>query len=756
MTDSSNESNFYVPEFIRRTFRGLLSPGQKLEEIFDQVSGVILEGSDEIRPDEIVWGSKTMTLNNKKPRTLDMFFQKVVKTEASDADSNCSVNSNDESVIEESSKIKSSPHSKPQKSFTEKESKKNAAVMSTKIKTQSRQHSISSSGDESLEKKGRYSPTYSVDLFAEETEKSSDHPNKANSEHSLSDEDSFPSSQVQQSSSRFSLSSSSNNKSSSKTSDKSSAGFKHSESTNNPVSRQNSSKKSNTQNIIQDKELSSSSSSDEDEEEPIMSKLDSIKNKMTNLKEVFSKIESNTGRFSFGDLTEDDELYILRCPREVDSKKLEGVELTLEGNSVVSVDENIKYDYISSKETLKSYLYVALPDSNELGIKLGVFRLAGNIFLSESLDLPYSKPIEDDVLDTVTQETCNTSLNEESSVKKKKKHRKSDHSLDETASSEIYDKEIINQVASKKKKRKHTNLECSDVESRFSEFENFPNVKTECEEAEIIPDTQDQETPLKKKKKRKRSKEVKELNTDFSDFNNIQVVKTDWEDSQIIPDTQDQETPLKTKKKKRIKEGKESNTSFSDLNNSQVTKTDWEDSQIIPDTQDQETPLKTKKKKKRSKEDKDLNSSFSDLSNVRIAKTEWEDSEVIPDTQDQEMPLKVKKKSRRSKEDPNEDEGTKSEFFTENVGDVLNKLASEKKKRKHQSLGSNDFTDSEFDQFSNIKIKWEEPQVISDFQETPSKSKKRSRKYLEGSEEFSKEEVPKKKKKKKHSKYNEV
>nr|XP_024217336.1 titin homolog [Halyomorpha halys] len=705
MTDSSNESNFYVPEFIRRTFRGLLSPGQKLEEIFDQVSGVILEGSDEIRPDEIVWGSKTMTLNNKKPRTLDMFFQKVVKTEASDADSNCSVNSNDESVIEESSKIKSSPHSKPQKSFTEKESKKNAAVMSTKIKTQSRQHSISSSGDESLEKKGRYSPTYSVDLFAEETEKSSDHPNKANSEHSLSDEDSFPSSQVQQSSSRFSLSSSSNNKSSSKTSDKSSAGFKHSESTNNPVSRQNSSKKSNTQNIIQDKELSSSSSSsDEDEEEPIMSKLDSIKNKMTNLKEVFSKIESNTGRFSFGDLTEDDELYILRCPREVC-----------------------------------------------FSLKHGVFRLAGNIFLSESLDLPYSKPIEDDVLDTVTQETCNTSLNEESSVKKKKKHRKSDHSLDETASSEIYDKEIINQVASKKKKRKHTNLECSDVESRFSEFENFPNVKTECEEAEIIPDTQDQETPLKKKKKRKRSKEVKELNTDFSDFNNIQVVKTDWEDSQIIPDTQDQETPLKTKKKKRIKEGKESNTSFSDLNNSQVTKTDWEDSQIIPDTQDQETPLKTKKKKKRSKEDKDLNSSFSDLSNVRIAKTEWEDSEVIPDTQDQEMPLKVKKKSRRSKEDPNEDEGTKSEFFTENVGDVLNKLASEKKKRKHQSLGSNDFTDSEFDQFSNIKIKWEEPQVISDFQETPSKSKKRSRKYLEGSEEFSKEEVPKKKKKKKHS-----
>lgn len=51
---------------------------------------------------------------------------------------------------------------------------------------------------------------------------------------------------------------------------------------------------------------------------------------------------------------------------------MEGVELTLKGNSVISVGEDVKYDCFSAKENSKRYLYVALPDSNEQEMKLGI------------------------------------------------------------------------------------------------------------------------------------------------------------------------------------------------------------------------------------------------------------------------------------------------------------------------------------------------------------------------------------------------
>ncbi|CAH1395616.1 unnamed protein product [Nezara viridula] len=730
MTDSCEGINFYVPGFIRSTFKGLLLPGQKLEEIFDQIGGLIFEGSNEIKPDETVWDSKTMTLNSKKPRTLDMFFKKVVKTEVeSDVDSNYSRNSISGSVLDNSSiinRIKRSPDSTAQKSSS---SKKVADTPSKKLKSKSNkskshQHSVSSSEDESTGQTGRNSPTYSVDLFAEDIQNSSQQPHKINAELSLSDEEITPSSQVHKSSGQTSL------------------------------------KKSNRQDSL-DREISSSSS-EEESEQPTLSKLDSIKTSMKNIKEVFSQIESNTEKFSFGDLTKDDELYILQCPSEIDCKKFEGVELTLEGNSVISIDGDSKYDCFSIKEKSKRCLYVALPDSNEQGMKLGVFQLSGNIILSENLGIPYTKPIEDndyehqdvpeskelkkqkknkdDIQSDVSLEISNTSLNENfpsqhdlKKKKKKKKHRNTDDTLsDETAATECFSKDVndvLNQLASKKKKS-------SDMNSRFSESDN---VKTEYEHTQIIPDTEDQETPMKSKKKKKRRAEGTELNSSISDFSKTNIVKTDWEDSEIIPDTQDQETPSKIKKKK--KRDTDLDSSFS--NKLQLVKAEWENSQIIPDTQDQETPSKTKRKKKRSNEDTDLDSSYSN----KLVKTDWEDSQII-----QETPLKVKKK-RRDKGDTTQDEATESEFFSENVTDVLNKLVTKKKKKKHYSLGSNEVTDyeSEFEKSLKIKREREESQVISDFQETPSKSKKRSRKDVEDSEEFSKEYVPIKKKKKKYS-----
>ncbi|CAH1395615.1 unnamed protein product [Nezara viridula] len=764
MTDSCEGINFYVPGFIRSTFKGLLLPGQKLEEIFDQIGGLIFEGSNEIKPDETVWDSKTMTLNSKKPRTLDMFFKKVVKTEVeSDVDSNYSRNSISGSVLDNSSiinRIKRSPDSTAQKSSS---SKKVADTPSKKLKSKSNkskshQHSVSSSEDESTGQTGRNSPTYSVDLFAEDIQNSSQQPHKINAELSLSDEEITPSSQVHKSSGQTSL------------------------------------KKSNRQDSL-DREISSSSS-EEESEQPTLSKLDSIKTSMKNIKEVFSQIESNTEKFSFGDLTKDDELYILQCPSEIDCKKFEGVELTLEGNSVISIDGDSKYDCFSIKEKSKRCLYVALPDSNEQGMKLGVFQLSGNIILSENLGIPYTKPIEDndyehqdvpeskelkkqkknkdDIQSDVSLEISNTSLNENfpsqhdlKKKKKKKKHRNTDDTLsDETAATECFSKDVndvLNQLASKKKKS-------SDMNSRFSESDN---VKTEYEHTQIIPDTEDQETPMKSKKKKKRRAEGTELNSSISDFSKTNIVKTDWEDSEIIPDTQDQGTLSKIKKKKnrstegtnwedsqiipdtqdqetpsKIKKKKKRGMEDTDLDSSfsnklQLVKAEWENSQIIPDTQDQETPSKTKRKKKRSNEDTDLDSSYSN----KLVKTDWEDSQII-----QETPLKVKKK-RRDKGDTTQDEATESEFFSENVTDVLNKLVTKKKKKKHYSLGSNEVTDyeSEFEKSLKIKREREESQVISDFQETPSKSKKRSRKDVEDSEEFSKEYVPIKKKKKKYS-----
>lgn len=216
MNDSEEEIDFYVPTFVRKTFKGLLLPGQKIKEIFDQIGCLSFEGSSGIKPDETVWGSKVMALNKTKPRTLDMFFSKV-KTETSDAESNCSVSSNNESVIENQSSImnkcKRSPDSIAQMS-SEKESnntltrEKNVADTPTKNlkskvnKYKSNQHSVSSSDDESSEKNVRNSPAYSVDLFAEEIKKSSDHSRKADSKQS-SDEEIIPSSQIHHSSGRF-------------------------------------------------------------------------------------------------------------------------------------------------------------------------------------------------------------------------------------------------------------------------------------------------------------------------------------------------------------------------------------------------------------------------------------------------------------------------------------------------------------------------------------------------------------------------
>lgn len=429
------------------------------------------------------------------------------------------------------------------------------------------------------------------------------------------------------------------------------------------------------------------------------SMIEQIKNKMSEIRTLPQ--ESGTDSLSMEDITEEDEIFLIQCPKDVDPASFIGKEFSLEGSSSISLEKRgkaVNYDSFSMIDNSERIVNVVLPTKNYQEVTLGVFPLAGNIILTEAIEEPVLKMPEIEpprkvkfpesleeicsgisVSDTSKNDSMNLDCSLHNVHRKKKKKKKKEHlddaNIDFRLEREINDVSIENTL---KKKRKFNSLEDSFLPSdscNDSYTERLPkkkikleeeNYRTEVDNSVSLSETQsflDSSKHERKKKKKSSSKDFTELTDTFS------LSTTEYLMSSLV------------KKKKKKKKSHEHNIEEGfDLLREIKMEVDDPERTIFSEVQADDTIIKKKKKKKRHTigdiENHTEEFSFNPLRDFKMELNETDltiSSELLSDDT-----ITKKKKKKKRHNSGGENEG----HFIQPV--LPDNTFSEKHKKKHK------------------------------------------------------------------------